>query len=167
MNYPQIFMAQYQAALEMLKGAITRCPDDLWDSPQDKTRFWHVAYHALFYTHLYLQDSEQTFTPWSGHRPEYQFLGPVPWPPHAAPKIGEPYDKAGVLAYLAFCQREVEERVPRLDLEAGSGFDWLPFSKAELQIYTIRHIQQHAGELMERLGTRAGLELDWVDSLPA
>jgi hypothetical protein len=49
-----------------------------------------------------------------------------------------------------------------VDLEAASGFFWLPFDKLELQFYTIRHIQQHTGELMERLGTRANVEIDWV-----
>ena len=67
-----------------------------------------------------------------------------------------------MLEYLAFCQRQVVERVPQVNLEAASGFDWLPFSKLELQLYTIRHIQQHTGELMERLGTRADVEIDWV-----
>ena len=162
MNYPEIIISQYQAALEMLKQTIANCPDSIWNSPDDKTKFWHIAYHTLFYTHLYLQDSEQAFTPWSKHRKEYQFIGQVPWPPHAPPQIGEPYDKESVLEYLAFCQRQVAERVPQVNLEAASGFDWLPFSKLELQLYTIRHIQQHTGELMERLGARADVEINWV-----
>ncbi|MEZ4615731.1 MAG: hypothetical protein R2867_09500 [Caldilineaceae bacterium] len=29
------------------------------------------------------------------------------------------------------------------DLSAPSGFSWLPFTKFELQIYSIRHLQQH------------------------
>jgi hypothetical protein len=49
-----------------------------------------------------------------------------------------------------------------LDPEAESGFYWLPMNKLELQIYNIRHLQQHTGELMERLGSRAGVEVDWV-----
>ena len=167
MNLPDVIISQYQAALEMLKQAITKCPDSLWDGPDDKTKFWQITYHALFYTHLYLQDSEQAFTPWSKHRQEYQFLGQVPWPPHAPPQIGEPYDKDSVLEYLAFCQQVVTERVPRLNLEAASGFDWLPFGKLELQFYTIRHLQQHTGELMERLGSRAGVDVDWVGMVHA
>ena len=162
MNHPQVIISQYLAALEMLNQTIVKCPDPIWDSPDDKTKFWHIAYHALFYTHLYLQDSEKDFEPWSKHRDEYQFIGQVPWPPHAPPQIGEPYDRESVLEYLAVCQEQVLERVPRLNLEAASGFDWLPFGKLELQLYTIRHIQQHTGELMERLGTRAGVEIDWV-----
>jgi hypothetical protein len=166
MDYPKIIISQYQAALEMLKQTIAKCPESIWNSPSDKTKFWHIAYHALFYTHLYLQDSEQTFTPWAKHRNEYQYIGRLPWPPHSMADIGEPYDKDSLLEYLAFCQQQVAERVPQLDLEGASGFEWLPFGKLELQFYTIRHLQQHTGELMERLGTRAGLEIDWVGMKP-
>ncbi len=163
MNLPEVIISQYLAALDMLKQTITQCPAAIWNDPGDKTAFWRIAYHALFYTQLYVQESEATFRPWPRHRNEYQFLGPTPWPPHEPPQIGEPYDQAAVLDYLAFCQQQVREIVPRLDLNAASsGFDWLPFGKLELQFYTIRHVQQHTGELMERLGTRAAVEIDWV-----
>ena len=162
MDYPAIIISQYQAALEMLKQTIAKCPESVWNSPDDKTKFWHIAYHALFYTHLYLQDSAQAFIPWNKHRKDYQYIGQLPSPPHSPPQISEPYDKDDILEYLAVCQQQVMERVPQLNLEAASGFDWLPFSKLELQFYTIRHIQQHAGEMMERLGTRTGVEIDWV-----
>jgi hypothetical protein len=72
-----------------------------------------------------------------------------------------------VLEYLAFCQQQVLDRAPATNLDAASGFDWLPFNKLELQMYNIRHLQQHAGELMERLGSRAGMEIDWVGKIDA
>ena len=161
-NLPEVISSQYLAALEMLRQAVCKCPPSLWDSPDDGSKFWHIAYHVLFYTHLYLQDSEQSFTPWIKHRDEYQFFDQTPWPPFEQPRIGEPVDKDTVLEYLVFCQEQVIALLPRLDLAGPSGFDWLPFGKLELQIYSIRHIQQHTGELMDRLGTRANLELDWV-----
>jgi hypothetical protein len=151
MDYLQIIRSQYLATLEMLKAAIEKCPDALWNDPSDKNKFWHVAYHALFYTHLYLQPTEQDFRPWAKHRKAHDLAKPA-----------DPYSKEEVLEYLAFCQQQVIEQVPQLNLDAESGFDWLPFDKAELQIYTIRHLQQHAGELMERLGSRAGIDVDWV-----
>ena len=162
MNYSKVIISQYLAALDMLKEAIDQCPGFIWNDPSDKTRFWQIAYHALFYTHLYLQDAEEDFAPWSKHRQGVHSLSQGP----SMPQTGEPYDKDTVLEYLAFCQQQVAERVPKLNLEAGSGFDWLPFGKLELQFYTIRHIQQHTGELMERLGTRADLELPWVGMKP-
>ena len=81
---------QFHASLAMLKQAIEQCPDDLWVGGSCPIAFWRVAYHTLFYTHLYLQDSEQTFTPWIKHRKEYQYLGRLPWPPHAPPQRSIP-----------------------------------------------------------------------------
>ena len=165
MNLPWILISQYLASLEMLCQTITRCPESMWDAANDKTKLWHIAYHVLFFTHLYLQESDRTFRPWAKHRKEYQFLAKILWPPYTLPRIGESYyDREDVLEYLVFCEQQVAEQVPPMDLEAASGFDWLPFSKLELQIYSIRHLQQHTDELMERLGTRADVEVDWVAS---
>lgn len=150
-DYQQIIRSQYLATLEMLKQAVEKCPDALRDDPADKNRFWHVAYHALFCTPLYLQPTEQDFRSWATHRK----------PPDLS-KPADPYSREEVLEYLAFCQRQVIEQVPQLNLDAESGFDWLPFDKAELQIHNIRHLQQHAGEWTERLGSRAGLDVAWV-----
>ncbi len=154
MDIPAILISQYQASLEMLKQTITKCPESIWNAASDKNKFWQVAYHALFFTHLYVADSEEAFTPWIKHRDGYDDF--------EAQQIGEPYDKDTVLEYLAFCQQEVAERVPRLNLEEG--FDGRPYTKLELQIYSIRHIMQHTGELMERVGTRTDAQIDWVGS---
>ena len=166
MNLPQVIKSQYHAVLEMLKQTIQDCPPALWDDPADKNRFWRVAFHALFYTHLYLQDTEKDFTVWPKHRGQAEHLGRLPWPPQDEPKIEAPYTKEEVLEYLAFCQAMVEEKVSKLNPDAPSGYDWLPFGKLELQLYNIRHIQQHTGELDERLGARAKVDVRWVGAKP-
>jgi len=162
MTTKEVIKSQYRASLEMLGEAVSKCTDALWDDQGYKNRFWHIAYHALFYTHKYLQDCDKAFVPWSKHRSEYQFLGPVPWPPHREPNIGESYTKEDILEYLGVCQNEVEERVSSVNLEAGSGFDWLPFSKLELQFYNIRHLQHHTGQLIDRLRTKEATGIGWV-----
>jgi hypothetical protein len=139
----------------MLKQAIGKCPEAMWDDLNDKTKFWHIAYHTLFYTHLYLQDSEKDFKPWAKHRKDYNRMDPLP-----EPRV--PYTQEEILAYLGVCRQQVNEKARQLTLDDESGFEWLPFNKLELQIYNIRHIQQHAGELMERLGTRANIDVDWI-----
>ena len=68
MNEHAILISQYRAVLEMLKQTIIQCPESLWNTIDTGTPFWQIAYHAIFYTHLYIQDSQQTFTPWSKHR---------------------------------------------------------------------------------------------------
>ena len=158
MDIPAILISQYLASLEMLEQTITRCPEALWAVAGDKNRFCNVAYHALFFTHYYLADSEETFTPWYKHRDEYD---DVEWS-----QAAEPFDKDLVLEYLAFCQQQVRERVPRLNLEAPAGFHKGKRTGLELQIYSIRHIMQHTGELMDRLAGQAE-EIDWVGSVHA
>jgi len=161
MNIKPIIKSQYHAALDMLRQVIANCPDPVWLSRTPKNHFWRVAFHALFYTHLYLQPAEKDFVPWPKHRDQSQFLGTVPWPPHDQPKIGPPYTKEELLEYLDFCHAEADARVDALDLEGPSGFWWLPFDKTELQFYNIRHLQHHTGELSDRL-CNEGIELDWV-----
>ena len=162
MNAKTAIQSQYLAALDMLHGAVSQCPDASWDDAAYDPRFWHVAYHALFFTHLYLQVDGAAFKPWPKHRDRYEQLGPTPWPPHEKPDIGAPYTRQEILEYLAFCRQEVEAQVTRLDMEAASGFGWLPFGKLELQFYNIRHLQHHVGQLAERLRTAAGSGVGWV-----
>jgi hypothetical protein len=142
----------------MLKQAIEKCPEALWNHPDDKTKFWQIAYHALFYVHLYLQKNLDDFRPWGKHKEKAESLGPRDG--QAEPL--QLYSPVDVLEYLALCQQEIDEKTAQLEPEAESGFYWLPMSKLELQFYNIRHLQQHTGEVMERLGTRAGVEVDWV-----
>ena len=156
MNTNEIIKSQYLAALEMLRSAVIQCPDGLWNDPASKNRFWHVVYHALFYTHLYLQPSGQAFVPWSKNRSGSNELD----------QAGEPYSKNEILEYFEICREQVATQTQSLDLDAPSGFDWLPMNKLELQFYTIRHIQQHAGELSERLGAAVGIGVGWVGTRP-
>ncbi len=162
MNPQKAIKSQFLATLAMLQQAVEKCPENIWIDEQDHNKFWHIAYHALFYTHLYLQPTHADFTPWSKQRQDYHLLGPTPWPPHEVPKIEEPYTKAGILEYITFCEQQVLEVVDTLNLEGPSGFDWLPFDKLELQFYSIRHLQLHTGELCERLFTRAQIDVNWV-----
>ena len=153
MDLAPILISQYLASLEMLKQTIALCPESIWNAASDKNKFWQVAYHALYFTHEYLADSAETFTPWVKHREVYDF---------DESQTFEPYDKESILEYLAFCRQQVAERIPRMNLEALEGHGSRSMITLELQIYSIRHIMQHAGELMERLGTRTGAEIDWV-----
>ena len=162
MDTKKIIQSQFQASLQMLEQVVVKCPEPLWNALDDQNKTWHVVYHALFYTHLYLQASEKDFQAWEKHHPDYESLGRLPWPPHDLPKIGEPYSREDLLAYLEIVRGQVRQCIPSLDLEGPSGFSWQPFSKLELQMYNLRHLQHHTAELYERLGSRAGIDLDWI-----
>jgi hypothetical protein len=154
MSSVEIIKSQYLASLEMLREAVMLCPENQWDNSAYKNKFWQVVYHALFYVHFYLQPGVQAFVPWAKDRKGVHQMEPV----------SEPYLKQEILEYFEICQKEVQKQMPSLDLDAPSGFDWLPFTKMELQIYSIRHLQHHTGELCERLGGLGEIEVHWVGS---
>jgi len=163
----QTILRQYRAAMAMLGETIERCPEELWFSNDFKNRFWHIAYHSVFYTHLYVQPSEADFRPWARHVPNANYLGPQPWAPNEPFQIPVPFSKPDIEEYLQLCRGEIEKQAPLVRLEAGSGFSWLTFNKLELQFYNIRHLQHHTGQLVERLRTAADVGVGWVGSRSA
>lgn len=166
MQIHSLLASQYHAALEMLKQSVIRCPSEMWNDPQDRNKFWHVAYHALFYTSLYLHPTLEDFKPFAGHRQDYENLGPRPDSAQRTPDTGEPYTQGEILEFMDLCWKQVDSILPALDLEGASGFFWQPINKLEMLLYNLRHLQQHTGELMERLGSRAGVDINWQGSIP-
>ena len=162
MNVQGALKGQYRAAMGMLRETIEKCPPGLWAASEPPIAFWRVVYHTLFFTHLYLQPGVEEFRPWVHHREEQECLGPLPWPPHRMPKIGEPYTREQMLAYWTTCDEMVAAAVDRLDLSAGKcGFPWYPIPKLDHQITNIRHIQHHAAVLSARLRYAAGVDIEW------
>ena len=155
MHTKEVIKSQYRASLAMLRQAVEKCPEELWEDTSYVNPFWHVVFHVLFYTHFYLGPTEADFVPWVKHRDEIVSL--------ETPVMElTPYSKADMLEYIAHCLEQVEQQVDAMDLEVESGFYWLPFDKLELQFYNIRHIMQHTGELCERLGAHGEIEVGWV-----
>jgi hypothetical protein len=161
MNTKDVIKSQYHASLEMLKQVIEGCPPELWNSSEHKNRYWNVAAHVLFYTHLYLHITENEFQPW----PKLN-LDARSFEPREDGAEKQPLTQSDVLEYLAYVQAKVDPMVEALDLNDESGFNWLPFNKLELQFYNIRHVMEHTGELAERLWQSAGVETRWVGKRP-
>lgn len=148
---------QYHAAYRMLRECVEVCPDDLWTGGEFPRFFWTIAYHAAFYGHLYIAQSEAAFKPWSKSREKAWEL----WAEDAVEM--EPYTKAEILEYIDFVRDTIDETVDALDLDTSdSGFYWYKnISKLEHEILSIRHIQGHVGQLSERL-FEAGIETNWM-----
>jgi hypothetical protein len=52
--------------------------------------------------------------------------------------------------------------MPQETLDSASGFHWLPFSRFELHLYNLRHLEHHTGQLADRLRSVANLGVTWV-----
>lgn len=150
MQTHDIINSQFHAALDMLEQTIQRCPDAVWYDRAPRNQAWQIVYHTLFYVHLYLQPTLEDFVPWVMHRDEANQM----------PTTSIPYSKDELLDYLAVCRGEVDRCTANLNLEAASGFHWLPFGKLELQFYSLRHLMMHLGEVADRLGSQ-GIDVEW------
>ena len=94
MNIQSALKSQYHAALKTLRSAVEKCPDALWDDPADGAApFWRVVYHTLFCTHFYLQQDQNSFTPWAKHQEESNFISVTPWDNARPPKPCSPYTR--------------------------------------------------------------------------
>ncbi|MCL4249680.1 MAG: DinB family protein [Anaerolineae bacterium] len=149
---------QFGAAIDTLDDTIQLCPDRLWsaalwDDAEDACygHFWFVAYHAVFWLDLFLTGSSEGFTP------------PAPFVRGRLPDT--PYTKADVLAYLKACRQKAKDAIESLTDEQAYKvcvFEWMAPMYLELQLYSMRHVQEHAAELSLVLGQNGVTGQDWV-----
>jgi hypothetical protein len=166
MELRQALKEQYHAGLAMLAECVEKCPDSMWHEGRHPRAFWRIAFHAAFYTHLYLGQSEAAFQPWPGRREGiHHGLWHQPWEvePYELPEGAESYRNSEVLDYLRFVDALVDPTVDGLDLASPeTGFSWYPhMSKLSHQLMNLRHLQGHVGQLSELLMAR-GIDTDWI-----
>lgn len=155
----KIFSGQFEASLAMLGQCVEKCPDDDWNGKIAKYEFWHVAYHTLCCTDMYLAPSHESFQPCEFH--------PLGMDELTNEFPSRELSKEEISAYLIHCR---EKAVSTLAAETSDSlasptkFYWLSsLSRGELHIYSIRHVMHHTGQLSAYL-RRAGIDTDWVKS---
>jgi hypothetical protein len=150
---------QFAATLDMLENAVRACPDREWDdvSLPVAQRFWYLAYHTLFWLDYYLAEREAGFTP-----PAPYTLGELD-PEGVYPERA--YTAAELLAYLAHGREKLRRGLAELtDARAAEpcGFARRDMSVLELQLYNLRHVQNHAAQLNLLLRQRTDSAPRWV-----
>lgn len=140
----------------MLGEAIRICPDELWTQGNHPRQFWRIAYHGIYYAHLYMEPHVDSFTPWSEDREELADLADEPTTP-------VPYTKEEMLTYWQQVVDMVDAKIDDFDMESqDSGFYWYKeFPKLDHILLSFRHIQEHAGQLRDRL-LEVGFDPHWI-----
>jgi len=150
---------QFSVAIDMLGDALRDCPDELWETQlwEDRpdqwvakgfSKFWYLGYHTLFWLDLYLTGAEEGFAP------------PAPFDlveMESGEVLPRTYTRQELLGYLEYCRCRCQETIAGLSVEQAHRmcrFAWgeLPF--AELLLYNLRHVQEHAAHLGMFLGQR-------------
>ena len=163
----EMLWRQFGAAIDILDEALRDCPDELWEKslwadPPDQwvargfAAFWYLGYHTLFWLDLYLTGAEEGFAP-----PESFDLVEM----EADEVLPRVYSRAALLGYLEDCRRRCRETITALTPEQASRlcrFSWGELAFAELQLYNLRHVQEHAAQLRMFLGQQTGSSTGWV-----
>jgi hypothetical protein len=165
---------QFGAAIDMLENALVVCPASLWNErlwreppppefPPQFAEFWYVTFHALVWLDQYLAGV-----------PEEDFAPPAPFAQgvldslEAAPE--RPYTKEELHAYLMSVRQKCHATLVALTDEQARQPVEYPWSEGqsvsylELQLYNMRHVQEHAAQLSLFLGQHAIADeaLVWV-----
>jgi hypothetical protein len=170
---------QFGAAIDMLESALVACPVSLWRErlwntpsasylPPEFSEFWYLAYHTLFWLDFYL----------SGTRKEEEFAPPAPfiWTEvdDAPVSPEQPYTKEELHSYLVATRQKCHTMLSALTDELTRqpfSYPWThgqAVSFLEVQLYIMRHTQEHAAQLNMFLGQH-GIEgvSDWVSRVSA
>lgn len=155
--WKQILWRQFGASIDMLDNAMCTCPEELWTDGPGRPQFWHMAYHTLFFLDLNLAGSLEGFAPTAPFT--LSELDPSGILPERA------YTKEELARYLTYCRSKCEAAIGALTDEAAQrrcAFPWVELPFAELLLYTMRHVQHHAGQLNLILRQRTDDAPRWV-----
>ena len=164
-TFKQLTVSQFEATLCTLNACIDRCPDPLWDRPVGNMDFCQVVFHTLFFTDLYLGRDVESLKTQPFHLENAAFFAGYEEMEDRPPV--RRYDKPSLRKYLDHCRRKAAESLAAettQTLQGPSGFDWRKCPRAELHLYSIRHVQHHAAMLSLKLRLEAGVEVPWVGS---
>jgi hypothetical protein len=149
---------QFGAAMDMYHDALKLCPDRLWtavlwDDEEDPRygQVWYIAYHTMVWTDLFLGGDYESFKP------------PAPFIRGKLPE--QPYTYEDVLNYFLQLRRKAQSVIEGLTDETANRickFNWMEPSFLGLQLYSMRHIQEHGAQLNFFLGQNGVTGQDWV-----
>lgn len=159
----QMLWRQFAKSIDSFGDALRACPDELWESrlwadepdqwvAKGFSAYWYLCYHTLFWLDLYLTGAEEGFMP------------PAPFnlvemqDDEVLPRV---YSRQELLGYLDLCRQRCHDTISTLSTEQAQRicrFPWGDVPFAELLLYTMRHVVEHAAQLHLFLGrARAGL----------
>ncbi len=159
--------SQYKASLEMLRAAMQAASNELWDSADYENRTWRLAYHTLYATKMYLAASPEAFSVWDGAIEGAESLGGSWEDPSARVVVEGVHAAEELFDFLDFLLADLPAAIVAHPLEDQSGFEWYPFTRLELHLNTIRHIQHHTGQIIERLRNNGVSGIGWVSGASA
>lgn len=156
---------QYEASLCTLNHCIAKSPEAAWQGKVVNMTFDQAVFHTLFFTDYYLGKNPEGLKQQAYHRQNADFFADYE---EMEPRVQcQRYTKESLGDYLQFCRTKAKETLSTesaIDLAAPCEFPPKTFSRAELHVYNVRHIQHHVAQLIMRLRMDYQIDTPWFGS---
>ncbi len=171
-NFKKTLWQNFGATIDMLKGTIVLCPDELWNS---KGKFFYMAYHTTIFLDYYLSIPTKEFKPVL----PYTLVDVHQMPSVAIDDVlpSRLYTRDEILTYLSDIRKKCKMVIMQTD--PSSFFErWIDdteinlhglcpslvehYSVLEILFYNLRHVQHHVAQLNLILRDKANVAADWV-----
>lgn len=170
LDFSAIIRSQFKAALRMFADCLNVADESHMEAQIGKYPFWQVAYHTLCFIDCYLSPSDDAFRAEMAARAvAAKETGAFNPQPAGEAELAEEYPSrrftlSELRVYMGMCMDKFERifaaQTPET-LAGPSGFKRLPFCRAELHLYNMRHIMHHCGQLSAAL-RRFEMDPKWV-----
>ena len=155
--------SQYKASLGMLRQAVEQVPEELWNNGDYSNPNWQIAYHVIWGVKFYLGTTSESYVALENAIEGAESLGgSQDWEnPDAGVIVEGFHTKDELIDFIFSLEAELLPAIAGLPLEDPSGFEWYSFSRLELHINSIRHIQHHTAQIIERLKAKGITGFTW------
>lgn len=137
-----VLTGQFEASLAMLRSGLVTCPDNHWENKIAYGTIRWAAYHTLFIADLYLSKSFEDFKMLDLHEEGGDERGDV---------ACKGLSREKTIAYVPHCLAKARESIAmetEASLQGPSGIPWYDkYTRLELHMVNIRHIQHHAAQI--------------------
>ncbi|GGH27555.1 DinB family protein [Sphingobacterium alkalisoli] len=159
----EILASQYKASLGMLRQAVGKVPDEQWNNDEYNNPNWQITYHVLWATRYYLGANNESYVPFENAIEGAESLGGLQdWENvNEGIKVEGFHTKGEVLSFVDKVTNNLKTTIEALPLNDKSGFEWYPYTRLELHINNIRHIQHHTAQIIERLKAKRITGFSW------
>lgn len=158
-----ILASQYKASLGMLRQALDKVSEAQWNSEEYNNPNWQIAYHVLWGTKYYLGADPESYVPFENAIEGAESLGGAQdWEnPDEGIQVEGFHTREELVYFIDNVERNLRSAIEALPVSENSGFEWYSYTRFELHINNIRHIQHHTAQIIERLKAKGVTGFLW------
>jgi hypothetical protein len=170
-KFKECLWINFTAAIDMLRNAVTLCPDDLW---LKEKKFFYLTYHTTIFLDYYLTNPVKDFVPTL----PYTIVDSNNLPKEAVDDVipNRFYTRQEILSYLTLIREKCKKIIflppdklmerwideSEINLHGLCASLVTNYTVLEILFYNLRHVQHHVGQLNLLLRQKINKAPEWI-----